>query len=250
MRTYKAFKVTGLLPLLFISLASLSQAQTVLFNTTYITPAEAPSSVWEDADGKFWNYVPTWGPWSVETPLQAKTSENTASGIGFSIMQRFGYFFSGGPTESALDYPDLVAKNGLWLSSVNPVGGVYYTTAQIRLTGLDPSLTYDFTFYGTSQSGATNNQGGLVIAFDDDTSTTLVVSSATREGVVSITGISSNAAGELYLDFSLADDYSWGYLNAFSVTAAIPEPSVSVSGLLILTTAIFLFRHVRNRRKN
>lgn len=245
MKTHKTPRLLAFLTLAFASITSVAYSDTTtLFNITYIASG-APARVWLDDDGDYWNYIPTWTTWPSPPPYLAKTSENTDSGIGFQTTQRFAYFFNNGPAESDLGYPDLVAQNGVYISTV-PISGISYTTAQILLTGLNPTLEYNFTFYASSRTGTAAN-AGLLIKFNGGNDTTLLVAGSGKEAKISINGISANPSGQLYLDFSLADTYTYGYLNSFSVTA-VPEPSVL--GLLALAISAHLFRRGRNRRKN
>ena len=99
----------------------------------------------------------------------------------------------------------------------------YWSPVTMTLEGLDPALTYDFTFYGGVSAGNRTTEyqiGGQTVTLN-------ATNNATE--TVSITGITPSASGTIDVSVSRGASFR-GVLNAMIVEAYVDNNVVAVSG--------------------
>ena len=172
----------------------------------------------------------------------------TATGITLTItsagMQANGYLnggLSSVATSPAHGYNPSAALVGKF--AVAEVTGDYWFTTgtdTFKISGLNPSYTYDFNFFGSrifdgTQRTTTYSATGV----GGPVSTTALATTGTNigaDGILdgnnntfrSLTGISPNASGEITITIA-ATSGGFGYLNAMEMTV-VPEPSAALLG--------------------
>jgi len=194
-----------------------------------------------DSGGNWWNHVT--GATDVIGDLV--DADNQSSGIGLTMSG-----WDGMNTWNAGLTPDPALNGGTFAYTAVTDDGAYFTAAQapsILLSGLDPSLTYDFTFYGARRDAvryttydingnAVELQTGFSPGWNDDT-------------VVMLSGMTPDGNGDLQIDFigytgsGETGSRTFGYLNAMQIDV-VPEPA-AFSFMLIGAMALRLMRRRR-----
>ncbi|TWT99988.1 hypothetical protein Pla108_09320 [Botrimarina colliarenosi] len=111
----------------------------------------------------------------------------------------------------------------------------------VTLTGLNPSLTYDFTFFG-SRTGVTDNRETMYDVSGANSGTAFLNASGNVSDLVVVSGIQPNGAGAVSIDVSAGPNNDNGskfyYLGAMVISESVPEPAslliagVAMGGLL------------------
>jgi hypothetical protein len=200
-----------------------------------------------DVNGNYWNSVWSGAYYPGLVDIDGNT---TAINFGFSAATGTDYYNGpSGPTQDpAACVYDAVALGNL---GVNEAVYDYYVTSRFEIQNLDPSMTYNLTFYG---SHAFNDNPTTVYSVYTDNTYTTLVDSATLEvhepgspwlhnqdTVVTISNLSPQTDNILYVDFRGLGSGD-GYLNAFQIDV-IPEPG----SLLLVATGCGLVCVVRRR---
>lgn len=121
------------------------------------------------------------------------------------------------------------------------------------LNGLNPSFSYDFTFFGTWETTGVRETTHSATGSGAPQTTLALQTSGPGAGTnvpngndddrVSLSGITPNALGEISIDYSVASG-GFAYLGIMEVGVVVPEPSTF--GLLALGGAAFAL--MRRRR--
>lgn len=201
-----------------------------------------------DGNGNYWNSI-----WSgaYYPDVVDSSGATTAIDIGFSFATGTDYF--NGPSGPTQD-PAATVYNAAALGDlgVNEAVYDYYVTSRFEIQGLDPTKTYNLTFYGAHQFNS--DPTTVYSVFTDNTYTTLVDSVSldihqpgfpwlyNQDTLATISNLSPQTSNILYVDFvgSAGGD---GYLNAMRIEV-VPEPA---SILLLMGASCLVCLRRRNR---
>lgn len=197
-----------------------------LGNNSSYRGASVPGGV--DTNGNSWNSV-----WSgaYYAGLVDSTGSATTINLGFDGTAINGTDSYNGPAGTSTDPADSV-YNAAALGMLGADAAVFdfYVDGRIQIQNLDPTKTYNLTFYGSHKYNDDNTTRYSI--YTDDSWSTVAYSADLVVGVndlhnedltVSIMGVTPQAFNIIYLDFSGANGGS-GYLNAFSIEV-VPAPS-------------------------
>ena len=161
-------------------------------------------NTYTDAGWNHFNQTPVSG-----TTLRGlKNTAGQASGINVAITTSGFTASDKGPAtgdESGV-VPDGVMKRYYYVSGGTPQG--------LKVTGLDPSARYSFTFYG----GSSYSGDRTTVYRIGEESGRLNASGNTSE-TVQLTGLRSDSEGGMVIEVSKAEGASYGFLNAMIITA-------------------------------
>jgi hypothetical protein len=224
-----------------------AQAQTVLFdfgnsNSGSFRGVSVPAP---DLNGNFWNSLQP-GLFYAAPSLVDIDNNPTTLQFGFDGTPVGTDSFNGPagatsfpkPTAAEIDATDIDAaalgllgvKEGA-IDYANSVGGG--TSARFQLQGLDPSKTYNLTFFASHKFST--DDATVFSVFSDDTYATLVASGSlnvqtpgspnlhNRDTVLTLSGLAPQTNNILYVQF-IGSGGAEGYLNSLQVTA-VPEPA-------------------------
>lgn len=121
--------------------------------------------------------------------------------------------------------------------------------ATVSLTGLNPSLTYDFVFFG-SRTGVTDNRETAYAVSGATASTAYLNTAANTSNVAVVSGIAPTASGTIAINVSAGPNNSnatkFYYLAAMKIDASVPEPSmIGLAGIAL--AAVCLRRWAKSR---
>jgi hypothetical protein len=118
---------------------------------------------------------------------------------------------------------------------------------RFQLQGLDPTKTYNLTFFGSHKFS--NDSTTVYSVFTDSTYTTLVASTSVnvqdpsqpwmhnRDTLVTLSNLAPQASNILYVQFAGSAGGA-GYLNDMRITEVVPEPSgLALCGIAALLVA-------------
>jgi hypothetical protein len=214
-----------------------------LGNTTSWRGVDTPSP---DGNGNYWNSV-----WSgaYYPGLTDIGGNGTSINFGFSAAGGTdSYNGPAGPTSSPVTPAEIAATDidavALGNLGVNEAAMDFYENSAFEIQGLDPTKTYNLTFYGSHKFST--DATTVYSVYTDNTYTTLVdsvnlnVQDAAspwlhnRDAVATLTGLSPQASNILYVSF-IGSGGNAGYLNAMQIEE-VPEPATMalllVGGLL------------------
>jgi hypothetical protein len=211
-----------------------------------------------DSNGNYWNSVDSTKYWSNLT-----NSAGTATTINFGFGTAGGTdSYNGpagatavtGPGNASTSYTNAVIDaTALGIFGNKAAAFDYYVNSTFTIQGLDPTKTYNLTFFG-SHKYSTDNATVYTIYTSNDYLT--AVSSASlnvqtpgaswlhnSNTVVTISNVSPQFANSIWIGFKGADGNS-GYLNAMSIEA-IPEPA-TIGMLGLGAIGMLILRRLRN----
>ena len=240
--------VVSVLALLFaldLNMIAPAYCETILIdfgNASSYRGVDTPSP---DENGNFWNSV-----WNAAYYSDLIDIDGNATAVDFGFASAAGTDSYNGPagvtsdpiTQAMIDATDINAA-AIGNLGINEAAMDFYTNSTFEIQGLDPTKTYDLTFYGS------HKWGGLTTVYEvytDNTYTTLVDSASldvmdatsnwlhNRDTVVTISGLAPQTSDILYVKFA-GINATEGYLNAMQITE-VPEPATMalllVGGLL------------------
>ncbi len=111
-------------------------------------------------------------------------------------------------------YPDNVIRSAYWTDN---------RVQSIRIQGLNPSLKYNFTFFGSRQAGAQENRTTL---YTIGGASTTLNAAANRQNTASLDNLQPNAEGTLDLTIARATGSVYGYLNALVIEENFDDGTV------------------------
>lgn len=212
----------------FLFVAVKADAQTYLFDFGNDSSFRGATVASPDLNGNHWNSV-----WSGEFYPNIVDTTGSPTGINFGFSSAAGNDSFNGPAGDT-------TTNGPADSVYNPVAlgqlGVdeavydYYVNSAFQLQQLDPTKTYDLTFYGSHKFN--NDDSTRYTVYSDATQSSVVASSDlfvgsgashNQDTVTTITGLSPQTGNTLYVGFEGASDGN-GYLNALKVSVSTPPP--------------------------
>jgi hypothetical protein len=244
-------------------LVTSATAQTVLIDFGTDSSFRGVSVPNPDPNGNFWNGV---APGGFFTNLVDTGNNPTTIDFGFSTAVGTDSF--NGPS-GATSFPDPTAAEiaatdidaaalgnlGVKEAAIDFVAGPSLPDNRVRfeIQQLDPTKTYDLTFFGSHKFSA--DDATVYSVFTDNTYTTLVDSVTlnhqtpgsphlhNRDTVATLSDIAPQASDILYVQF-VGINGGEGYLNDMQITAVIPEPST----LALLASGVGVVMGFRRRR--
>jgi len=201
-----------------------------------------------DVNGNTWNSV-----WSGAFYSDLLDITGTPTTIDFGFGSAPGTDSFNGPAGNTVDNgpADSVYNAGaLGVLGVDEAVFDYYVSSTFQIQGLDPTKTYDLTFFGSHKFNADNTTVYTVYTDDtysvpvDSISLEVGVGSAHNEDtVVTLTGLSPQLNNILYVGFDGVTGNS-GYLNAMQITE-VPEPATAAAALGLVVFGVILIRRRR-----
>jgi hypothetical protein len=151
----------------------------------------------------------------------------TPTSIALDFTSVTGTDFYNGPSGTTED-PAACVYNAAALGDLGVDEAVYdyYVTPVFQLQGLDPSRTYDITFFGSHKYNPTGNDTTVYTVYTDSSLTTAVASTSLLVGsgaahnedtVATLSGLSPQAGNILYVE-AIGASGGNGYLNALKIT--------------------------------
>jgi hypothetical protein len=213
------------------------EAQTFLFdfggaNTTVNGAAPADDPV------NFWNNVTTTiGQSATGSLLNLVTTGNTVTGAGLMMLTRFNGANENGTLASTL-FPSDATRDSLY-GNTEIWSGLANVFPSFKLIGLNPVLTYDFTFYASRMSVSDNRETGYTLT-GGNAGFAALNASANENSFATAFGLVPNASGEITIAIAPTANnnnaYHFTYLGVMEMTV-VPEPSASA---LMIGGGLFL----------
>jgi hypothetical protein len=234
-----------------MGLAVSAQAQTVLIDFGNNNSFRGASVVNPDSNGNSWNSVQ---PGLFYTDLLNTSGAATAIDFGFSTPVGTDSFNgpAGVTSNSPLTPAEIAAADidagalGILGIKAAAVDFAAEVNTRFEIQSLDPTKTYNLTFYGSHKFSA--DDATVYSIYSDNTYTTAVASGSlnvqtpgspnlhNRDTVLTLSGIAPQASNILYVQFTGSNGHT-GYLNSLALTA-VPEPAsmllVGCAGVLAL----------------
>ncbi|MEO1053271.1 MAG: PA14 domain-containing protein [Bacteroidota bacterium] len=145
-------------------------------------------------------------------------NDNTGanSGISLTLNTAFGGIYNAGAQtgDNSGIVPDRVLREYYWFGTFGAPN-----TAQITVSGLDITKSYNFKFVGSSVfsgSGITDN-GHTVYKIGNQSASVHVQNNTSEFGVIG--NVSPNASGEIVIDIQKGNTATVGYINALIIEA-------------------------------
>lgn len=166
-------------------------------------------------------------PWNnitgVTTNNLKDVNGNTTS-AGLSLQTTWFSTSNGGPNtgNNSGVYPDVVLKDYYYFGIF---GGPETVTA--KLTGLDPALKYNLTFFAASSWTGTSDNGTTTFTVNGQT-VSLYVQNNTQN-TVSINGITANADSTIIFTMAKAANTPVGYINALVINSVLDDGTVPLA---------------------
>ncbi|MEN6333908.1 MAG: SwmB domain-containing protein, partial [Phycisphaerales bacterium] len=153
------------------------------------------------------------------------TKENVATGISLVILTRFNGANTNG-TLASTQLPADATRDSLF-GNTEAFSGLSNVFPSFKLTGLDPSLTYDFTFYA-SRTGVTDNRetGYTVTGFNSGFVALNAAGNVDKS--VTLTDMAPTAAGEITISLAPTESNNNGnHFTYLGVLRIEPTPAKS-----------------------
>ncbi len=199
---------------LLLIAASPLRAETVHINIGLPIPS-LPNTYKDDTI--WWNKLSSWGV--MANPQFLVDDGGASTSVQWQTTQALTNKVDGGIAESAFGYSDLVTQNGFYLLS----GSV----AEVVLSGLDLSRTYELTLYASLRNVAVKR--GLTVTLQSSSgssSESLILEgtvSAGDEKEIIFSNLTPLEDGRIVLSFSVPAGFDRGTLQAITLHS-IPEP--------------------------
>lgn len=174
---------------------------------------------------------------------------NVVAGVTLEVVDQF--FINGPPsqlgTESpsgdAAAYPVSATDDYFFGHSGDFAGATDNPTGGFKLTGLNQSIVYDFTFF-SSRTGVGDLRETAFAVTGANSGSGLLEPANNDSNVLSIDGIAPDGNGEIYVEVSAGPGNTNGnafyYINLMEVNAVVPEPAtigLFATGLLLAVAA-------------
>jgi autotransporter-associated beta strand protein len=210
-----------------VIVAAQAHGQTVLVDFGNSNSFRGASQVGADANGNFWTSVYSGAYYAGVVDV---TGTNTSIGFGFSTAGGTDSFNGpAGATTNPITQQQLdnvqINSSALGLLGGSDAAAIdYYTDSKLVLQGLNSSLSYDLTFFGSHKFNANNIT--RYSTYTDNTfsnvvsSTTLNVgvgSAQNQSNVATLASLAPQTGNTLYVGFAGDGGTGSGYLNAMSL---------------------------------
>lgn len=207
------------------------EAQTLLFDLGNDSSFRGADVTSPDVNGNHWNSV-----WSGAFYSNVVDVTGAPTSINFGFSSAVGNDSFNGPAgDTAVNSPADSVYNAAALGDLGIDEAVYdyYVNSSFQIQQLDPTKTYDLTFYGSHKFN--NDDVTRYSIYSDATQSSVVASGELLVGsgpnhnqdtVLTISGVTPQAGNTLYVGFEGANGGN-GYLNALKVSAATPPPEPS-----------------------
>lgn len=172
------------------------------------------------------------------------------TGIGISISGFFPGSNSTGQTaptgDAAALFPATATRDNAFGHTGPFSGNPDASLGTVSLTGLNPALTYDFTFFA-SRTGVTDNRETAYDISGANAGIGYLNSSANVGNVVTVAGIQPTGSGTVSIDVYAGPNNNNGskfyYLGAMAITPRIPEPTGVAMAVVAAGFAMARRRH-------
>jgi len=180
-----------------------------------------------DDPANFWNNVTDGISKTVGGQLSALvTAGNVPTAISLVILSRFNGANTNG-TLASEQFPQDATRDSLF-GNTETFSGLGNVFPSFKLTGLDPRLTYQFTFYA-SRMGVSDNRQTLYTVTGAHKGFATLNPAGNIDGFVALSAVAPTAEGEITVSLSPGaannNSYHFTYLGAMRV-----EPTPPVSG--------------------
>lgn len=174
------------------------------------------------------------------------SDNNIVPGVTLEFVDQF--FINGAPsqlgTESpsgdAAGYPVSATDDYFFGHTGAFAGGEDNQTGGFKLTGLDPSQAYDFTFM-SSRTGVNDSRETMYTVTGANSDSGLLEAANNDSNVLTLPGIFPDGSNEIYVQVEAGPNNTNGnefyYINLMEVTPTIPEPASAVMALALLGAA-------------
>jgi hypothetical protein len=172
-----------------------------------------------DDNGNTWNNVTQSVGCSDTGHLAALVDiENIPTKIDLVMISRFNGANTNGTLASTV-FPEYATRDSLF-GNTESFSGLANVLPSFMLTGLDPMLSYDFTFYA-SRMGARDNRETSYTVTGANSGFTALNPSSNEQQFVTVTGIEPDSEGQIRIDLAPtpnnANSYHFTYLGVLKV---------------------------------
>jgi len=199
--------------------------------------------------------VPTWNNVVPATTTLFALFDDTGAVVPGAALEITDTFFQTGepsqlgsesPSGDAAGYP-VEATDDYFFGHSGPFAGAEDNPfGEVTLSGLDPSLAYDFKFF-SARNGVGDSRATEFLVNGATSGAATATTSNNDSEVVSVLGITPTAGGDISVGVRAAasndNNNGFFYINLMEVTA-IPEPTTAALGL-VATLGVALRRRVR-----
>ncbi|MBN1806120.1 MAG: hypothetical protein JW837_12800 [Sedimentisphaerales bacterium] len=127
------------------------------------------------------------------------TTENTPTKIDLVMIRRFNGANTNGTLDSTV-FPQDATRDSLF-GNTEQFNGLTDIFPSFKLTGLDPMLIYDFTFYASRMSVRDNRETGYTVT-GSNSGFAALNPALNMDTFVTVTGIEPDQAGEITIDLA------------------------------------------------
>jgi len=169
-----------------------------------------------NAASERWNQISSF---LAGTSVGLKDSLGSYTGMKLSITERFNGVNADGPTTTVtpLNMPSNVSKYSYFGNSKGAFGGMTIKQSVFEISGLDKSLTYNLSFFGSRGSVSDNRETKYISKGTNEVSVSLNTSSNTNKIVVA-KGVKPDANGKITVTVTAGENNNNGtgffYLSA------------------------------------
>lgn len=180
-------------------------------------------------------------------PLFVVVDENGDPVPGVTFVETDEFYIVGQPSQIGSENPSgdaagfpVDATDDYYFGHTGAFGGGDDNqTGGFKLTGLNQSLSYDFTFF-SARNGVNDNRETLFSVTGANNGSGVAVTSNNDSQVLNVNGIFPDANSEISVVVSAGPNNDNGngffYINLMSVTDGVPEPASGL--LLVLATGL------------
>lgn len=182
-----------------------------------------------------WNNVNTGAAGSEAKITDAIDSFGRVTTVDLFVTRDFGGTNTAGEVSTEAGFPSKAQRDSLLVGA---------TPAQLRIEGLDPTLLYDFAFFGSRQSVDVTDGRSFDVQLHGLTDSDLLTLNnlGNKDQVLTFAQFRPDALGHVLIDVSRTAGASWGYFGVLQITAVVPEPSSLLLALIAGVGSVGLLR--------
>ena len=172
------------------------------------------------AKSESWNQISSF---LAGSKINLKDSLNSYVGLSLTIVARFNGINTNGSTgtSTSMNMPDNVSSRNFFGSSNRPFSGIPAGDAVFTITGLDKTLTYNFSFFG-SRSASNNRETKYAVSGSNQGEASINAGS-NATNVAKVDNIKPDAEGKVTITVSAGPNNATAegfyYLNAAKITS-------------------------------